>query len=215
MADITAVFNTALKVHNAPPVTSHRYSIDRLDEFLKEAYSIVCQGSERYTHTVPNLTTECPHSRPHCIPSRHQTFLPIHCSRTSTTTTTELWRPQTHPGCNTTTLVRHRKSFSRCRSQDGLATVACRRRTYKSDRADKTRHCIPHRASQTQPRWAWCDRKMGSWRCCHCEERRRRGRRGQAKDAQRTPREYCVVPASQAQGSWYSSEHNDGNQDTA
>ncbi|KAG9944299.1 snare protein syntaxin-like protein 18/UFE1, partial [Aureobasidium melanogenum] len=40
MADITAAFNTALKAHNAPPVTSHRYSIDRLDEFLKEAYSI-------------------------------------------------------------------------------------------------------------------------------------------------------------------------------
>ncbi|KAI5266808.1 snare protein syntaxin-like protein 18/UFE1 [Aureobasidium subglaciale] len=40
MADITAVFNTALKANNAPPVTSHRYTIDRLDEFLKEAYSI-------------------------------------------------------------------------------------------------------------------------------------------------------------------------------
>lgn len=40
MADITAHFNAALKLHNAPPVTSHRYSIDRLDEFLKEAYSI-------------------------------------------------------------------------------------------------------------------------------------------------------------------------------
>ncbi|KEQ75348.1 syntaxin [Aureobasidium namibiae CBS 147.97] len=40
MADITAVFNTALKSHNAPPATLHRYSIDRLDEFLKEAYSI-------------------------------------------------------------------------------------------------------------------------------------------------------------------------------
>jgi len=40
MADITAAFNTALRANNAPPVTSHRYSIDRLDEFLKEAYSI-------------------------------------------------------------------------------------------------------------------------------------------------------------------------------
>ncbi|KAI4824876.1 snare protein syntaxin-like protein 18/UFE1 [Aureobasidium sp. EXF-8845] len=40
MANITATFNTALRANNAPPVTSHRYSIDRLDEFLKEAYSI-------------------------------------------------------------------------------------------------------------------------------------------------------------------------------
>jgi hypothetical protein len=90
MADITAVFNTALKTHNAPPVTSHRYSIDRLDEFLKEAYSIVCQDPINMAHTVSDLKTECSHSGPHCISSRRQTILPIHCCRTSTTTTTEL-----------------------------------------------------------------------------------------------------------------------------
>ncbi|THW16109.1 snare protein syntaxin-like protein 18/UFE1 [Aureobasidium pullulans] len=50
MADITAVFNTALKAHNAPPVTSHRYSIDRLDEFLKEAYSINARIADLTTY---------------------------------------------------------------------------------------------------------------------------------------------------------------------
>jgi syntaxin 18 len=52
MADITAVFNTALKAHNATLVTSHRYSIDRLDEFLKEAYNIVCHDSTTLIHSV-------------------------------------------------------------------------------------------------------------------------------------------------------------------
>lgn len=41
MADITPAFNVALQARDAPPVTAHRYSVDRLDEFLKEAYSIV------------------------------------------------------------------------------------------------------------------------------------------------------------------------------
>ncbi|KAI4721135.1 snare protein syntaxin-like protein 18/UFE1 [Aureobasidium sp. EXF-10727] len=50
MADITAVFNAALKAHDAPPVTSHRYSIDRLDEFLKEAYSINARIADLTTY---------------------------------------------------------------------------------------------------------------------------------------------------------------------
>jgi syntaxin 18 len=50
MANITAAFNTALRANNAPPVTSHRYSIERLDEFLKEAYSIVCQSPVHEMH---------------------------------------------------------------------------------------------------------------------------------------------------------------------
>jgi syntaxin 18 len=50
MANITAAFNTALRANNAPPVTSHRYSIDRLDEFLKEAYSIVRQSPVHEMH---------------------------------------------------------------------------------------------------------------------------------------------------------------------
>ncbi|KAF1344245.1 hypothetical protein BDV97DRAFT_364154 [Delphinella strobiligena] len=40
MTDLSPVFNEALKARNAVPVSSHRYSIDRVDEFLKEAYSI-------------------------------------------------------------------------------------------------------------------------------------------------------------------------------
>ena len=44
MTDLTPVFNEALRAHDALPVSSHRYSIDRLDEFLKEAYNIVGPG---------------------------------------------------------------------------------------------------------------------------------------------------------------------------
>ncbi|GAB7348197.1 hypothetical protein MBLNU459_g6201t1 [Dothideomycetes sp. NU459] len=40
MADITPIFSAALQARDAPPVTPGRYSVDRLDEFLKEAYSI-------------------------------------------------------------------------------------------------------------------------------------------------------------------------------
>jgi hypothetical protein len=58
MADITAVFNTALQAHNAPPVTPHRYSLDQLDEFLKEAYSIVWQcllSEQQQPQSLTNL----------------------------------------------------------------------------------------------------------------------------------------------------------------
>lgn len=41
MTDITPDLNAALKSRNATPVIKHRYSLDQLDEFLKEAYSIV------------------------------------------------------------------------------------------------------------------------------------------------------------------------------
>lgn len=43
MTDLTPGFNVILKSRNAPPVIAYRYSIDRLDEFLKEAYSIVSE----------------------------------------------------------------------------------------------------------------------------------------------------------------------------
>jgi len=166
-------------------------------------------------HAVSDLTIECSHSRSYCVPSCSQTFLSIHRSCTSTTTTTELLRPQIYSRCSTTTSVRYRKSFHRCRSKDSPATAACRCGTYQPDRTDQTGHGVSHCAPQTQSRWLRCDWKMGCWRSCHCEERGRRGRRGQAEDAQRTSRKYCVVPSSQAQRSWYSSKHNDGDQNTA
>lgn len=49
MTDITPDINVGLKERNATPVLAHRYSIDRLDEFLKEAYTIVRQSIPRYT----------------------------------------------------------------------------------------------------------------------------------------------------------------------
>jgi len=60
MTDITPVFNDALRAHNAPPVSSHRYSVDRLDEFLKEAYSIVWFGY----HSLYNIGLTKEHRMP-------------------------------------------------------------------------------------------------------------------------------------------------------
>ena len=40
MADLTTTFNTLLKGHEAPPTKP--FSADTADEFLKEAYRIVC-----------------------------------------------------------------------------------------------------------------------------------------------------------------------------
>ncbi|KAL1302189.1 hypothetical protein AAFC00_002619 [Neodothiora populina] len=40
MTDLAPVFSSVLREHNTPPLTTHHYSIDRLDEFLKEAYNI-------------------------------------------------------------------------------------------------------------------------------------------------------------------------------
>lgn len=57
MADVTPAFNTALKAHNVPPVTQHTYSKDQLDEFLKEAYSIVSPSST--CHYLRHTLTHC------------------------------------------------------------------------------------------------------------------------------------------------------------
>jgi len=61
MTDITPDFNVELKQRNATPVLAHRYSIDRLDEFLKEAYTIVCQPVSQYT-TRTDVTHRMPGS---------------------------------------------------------------------------------------------------------------------------------------------------------
>lgn len=41
MTDLTPSLNTLLRKLQATPVSRHRYSVDQLDEFLKEAYKIV------------------------------------------------------------------------------------------------------------------------------------------------------------------------------
>jgi len=49
MTDLSPDVNAVLKAHNAPLVLSHRYSIDNLDGFIKEAYSIVSLGIAKMT----------------------------------------------------------------------------------------------------------------------------------------------------------------------
>ena len=41
MTDITPLFNGILKGHEAPSARRKTFSVDNLDEFLKEAYKIV------------------------------------------------------------------------------------------------------------------------------------------------------------------------------
>lgn len=45
--DLTPVFNEALARHNAPPIVSVPYSLDDIEEFLKEAYRIVSRPDLR------------------------------------------------------------------------------------------------------------------------------------------------------------------------
>jgi len=42
MADLIPLFNSLLKEREARPASSTSFSRERLDEFLKEAYLIVC-----------------------------------------------------------------------------------------------------------------------------------------------------------------------------
>lgn len=42
MADLTPSFNELLKPHKASTCSNLYYSIERINEFLKEAYLIVC-----------------------------------------------------------------------------------------------------------------------------------------------------------------------------
>lgn len=40
--DLTPIFNSALAAHDSPPVQPYVFRKENLDEFLKEAYRIVC-----------------------------------------------------------------------------------------------------------------------------------------------------------------------------
>lgn len=42
MADLMPIFNSILKEREAPPAGKDNFSREKLDEFLKEAYLIVC-----------------------------------------------------------------------------------------------------------------------------------------------------------------------------
>lgn len=41
--DITPIFNQVLVKHDAPPVEPYVFRVEDLDEFVKEAYRIVCR----------------------------------------------------------------------------------------------------------------------------------------------------------------------------
>lgn len=45
--DITAAFNQCLAAQNSRPVEPHIFRLQELDEFLKEAYRIVCHVARR------------------------------------------------------------------------------------------------------------------------------------------------------------------------
>ncbi|KAH6660949.1 hypothetical protein BKA67DRAFT_641975 [Truncatella angustata] len=49
MTDLTPLFDNLLSSHSAPPTTKHTFSVDSLDEFLQEAYTI--NNAIRTLHT--------------------------------------------------------------------------------------------------------------------------------------------------------------------
>ncbi|KAK3943258.1 hypothetical protein QBC46DRAFT_44008 [Diplogelasinospora grovesii] len=68
MADLTSAFNALLKAHEAPP-TRKRFSVDEIDEFLKEAYRISALIARLHTELrnvrQPYLSTAAPRKTLH------------------------------------------------------------------------------------------------------------------------------------------------------
>jgi len=56
MSDLTPLLNELLKSHDAPPVTLPSFTVQNLNSFLKEAYTIV-RATEMNENLPTNLTT--------------------------------------------------------------------------------------------------------------------------------------------------------------
>jgi len=53
MADVTAVLNAALRNKNAAPIHRSNYSVEHIDGFLREAYTIV-RSAVLHDHRAQN-----------------------------------------------------------------------------------------------------------------------------------------------------------------
>ena len=60
MANLSPLFNACLEKHNSGPLGGKTYSIDRINDFLKEAYQIVLPPHHHHIchnppHPIPRL----------------------------------------------------------------------------------------------------------------------------------------------------------------
>lgn len=79
MTDIASSLNEILKKYDAHIDITRRKRSKTTDEFLKEAYTIVCHIEPfRLVYPTYSVTLECPHSLPPQLPPLHPPILPLH-----------------------------------------------------------------------------------------------------------------------------------------
>lgn len=187
--DLTPIFNQVLAKHNAAPVKPHEFRLQDLDEFLKEAYRIVC-GWTRSCQTAGRRTMPANMSKhianAHCratqIPKIYTTKLPL--NRTSPTPKTSLsneWLQQsTRKGRRRAIPHRRRAHRNRrqCQTTPPRTQSSCQkplRRRTTATRSGKNNSV--QEASETRFRHR---RTMGSRRSPDGEECGRDGGRGES-----------------------------------
>jgi hypothetical protein len=82
MTDLTPILNELLKSHDAPPTIDPSLALRNIDEFLKEAYRIVCPNSKRNRSSLLTQAQECAYSFAELLLERHKASLPFNSSPT-------------------------------------------------------------------------------------------------------------------------------------
>lgn len=77
MTDLTPILNELLKSHDAPPTIDPSLALRNIDEFLKEAYRIVCPNPRRNRSSLLTQAQECAHSFTELLLERHKASLPF------------------------------------------------------------------------------------------------------------------------------------------
>lgn len=179
MTDLTPLFNQALAKRHAPAVANCPLSTEHLDEFLKEAYRIVCCHLYRTVQSISLTVIELSYSLFKCLPALNTAILPIHC--TTTPPRPPLPHPLTAPN---PILNRPTTRRNRCRDQAASTRAQCLNPFTSRCRSLATEHrnispaeAISHTARRS--------RLMGSRRFSRRKKLRTRRRRKPPKSARR------------------------------
>ena len=82
MTDLTPILNELLKSHDAPPTIDPSLALRNIDEFLKEAYRIVCPNPRPDRTSLLTQVQECAYSFAELLLERHTASLPFNSSPT-------------------------------------------------------------------------------------------------------------------------------------
>jgi hypothetical protein len=84
MTDLTPILNERLKSQNSQPTLDPSLALQKIDEFLKEAYRIVSPRSPENSRGLLKSFKECAYSFPQLIFKRYKASLPFDSSATQT-----------------------------------------------------------------------------------------------------------------------------------